>query len=93
MQIQYDSKTDLLYLRLDDEQQQVVNRRVSDDVVLDIGRGGRLVAIEILDASRHVRMDRLLPVTYETGSRPRRLSTVQESSGKYDAKPGKRRAK
>lgn len=35
MQIHYDSKTDLLYLRLDDDRQPVVNRRVSDDIVLD----------------------------------------------------------
>ena len=64
MQIQYDSGTDLLYLRLDDERQPMVNRRVSDDVVLDVGRDDRLVGIEIMEASRHVRMDKLLPVTY-----------------------------
>jgi hypothetical protein len=36
MQILYDAKKDLLYFRLDDRKQQVINRRVSEDVVLDL---------------------------------------------------------
>jgi uncharacterized protein YuzE len=54
MQIHYDAKTDLLYIRLDDRKQQVVNRRVSEDVVLDIGEDDRIVGIEILDASKRL---------------------------------------
>lgn len=68
MQIIYDSKTDLLYLRLDDRKQPVVNERVSDDIVLDIGEGDKIVGIEILDASKHLNLDRLLPVKYEVPS-------------------------
>ena len=34
-------------------------------IVLDIGEGDRIVGIEILDASEHVTLDRLLPVRYE----------------------------
>ena len=64
MQIHYDSKTDLLYLRLDDRRQEVLNKRVSEDVVLDIGEDDRIVGIEILDASRHLNLGRLLPVEY-----------------------------
>ena len=66
MQILYDTKTDLLYLRLDDRKQQVINKRLSEDIVLDIGDGDRIVGIEILDASRHLSLDKLLPVVYET---------------------------
>ena len=62
MQILYNSKTDLLYIRLDDQSQDVVNRRVSDDIVLDIGAGDRIVGIEIMDASRRVNLQQLLPV-------------------------------
>ena len=54
MEILYNAKTDLLYLRLDDRKQEVVNRRPSEDVVLDIGEGNRIVGIEILDASKHL---------------------------------------
>ena len=66
MQILYNDKTDLLYLRLDDRKQQVVNKRVSEDVVLDMGEGDRIIGIEILDASKHLNLDRLLPVSYGT---------------------------
>ena len=65
MQILYDAKTDLLYLRLDDEKQQVMNRRLSEDIVLDIGEGDMIVGIEILDASKHLNLERLLSVQYE----------------------------
>jgi len=83
MQIHYDAKTDLLYLRLDDERQPVVNRRVSEGIVLDIGSDDRVVGIEILDASRHVRMEKLLPVTYSAGEGE--ISVVREEP----AGPGK----
>ena len=65
MHVSYNDRTDLLYIRLDDRKQDVINRRVSDDVVLDLGEGDRIIGIEILDASRHVTLDRLLPVKYE----------------------------
>jgi uncharacterized protein YuzE len=65
MQILYDSRTDLLYLRLDDRKQQVINKRLSEDIVLDLGEDERIVGIEILDASKHLNLDRLLPVKYE----------------------------
>lgn len=65
MNIIYNDKTDLLYIRLDDRKQDVINRRVSEDIVLDIGEEDRIIGIEILDASKHVTLDRLLPVNYE----------------------------
>jgi uncharacterized protein YuzE len=66
MQIFYDDKTDLLYIRLDDRKQEIINRRASDDVVLDMGKGNKIIGIEILDASKHVNLERLLPVNYLT---------------------------
>lgn len=68
MQILYNVKTDLLYIRLDDRKQEVVNRRLSEDIVLDIGEDDRIVGIEILDASKHLNLERLLPVKYEVSS-------------------------
>ncbi len=65
MQILYNAKTDLLYLRLDDRKQQVVNQQLSEDIVLDLGEDNRIVGIEILDPSKHLNLERLLPVTYE----------------------------
>jgi len=65
MHIVYNDKTDLLYIRLDDKKQDVINRRVSEDIVLDIGENDRIIGIEILDASKHVSLDKVLPVKYE----------------------------
>jgi uncharacterized protein YuzE len=65
MNIVYTDKTDLLYIRLDDKKQEVINRRVSENIVLDIGENDRIVGIEILDASRYVSLEKLLPVKYE----------------------------
>jgi len=70
MQVQYNAKTDLLYIRLDNQTQPVINRRVSEDVVLDIGENDRIVGIEILDASRHVDLGMLLPIEYQASAVP-----------------------
>ena len=66
MRIYYDKGSDLLYLRFDERKQELINRRVSEDVVLDLGTGDRIVGIEILDASHHLDLAHLMPVTYET---------------------------
>jgi uncharacterized protein YuzE len=66
MRIYYNKESDLLYLRFDERKQELINRRVSEDVVLDLGAGDRIVGIEILDASRHLELTQLMPVTYET---------------------------
>jgi uncharacterized protein YuzE len=65
MQILYDVRKDLLYIRLDDQKQAVINQRLSEDIVLDLGEGDKIVGIEILDASRHLNLERLLPVNYQ----------------------------
>ena len=62
MQILYNTKTDVLYLRLDDRKQQLINQRLGDDVVLDLGEDNRIVGIEILDASKRLNLESLLPV-------------------------------
>jgi len=64
MQIFYDAHIDLVYIRLDDREQDVVNKRLSDDIVLDVGADDRIVGIEIVDASRHLNLERLLPVEF-----------------------------
>ena len=68
MEIIYNSRTDLLYFRFDDRKQNVVNDRVSEDVVLDMGDDDRIVGIEILNASKHLNLDKLLPVEYHVSS-------------------------
>jgi len=65
MQIMYNAKTDVLYIRLDDVKQDVVNQRVSNDVVLDLGKDDKIVGIEILDASSHTNLKTILPIEYQ----------------------------
>ena len=65
MNIIYDDKKDLLYIRFEDRAQDVVNKRVSEDVVLDIGEKNRIIGIEIVDASKHISLESLLPIKYE----------------------------
>jgi uncharacterized protein YuzE len=68
MQVLYDDRQDLLYLRLDERTQEVMNRRLSDDVVLDIGEDDRIVGIEIFDASERLNLSELLPIEYRRAS-------------------------
>lgn len=62
MQIDYDDKHDLLYLRFDTRRQELRNEDAGEGVVLDLGDGDRIVGIEILDASRRLDIAALLPV-------------------------------
>ncbi len=65
MNILYNDKTDLLYIRLDDRKQDIINRRISEDIVLDIGEDEKVIGIEILDASRNVSLEKILPIRYD----------------------------
>ena len=68
MQIVYNPKSDILYIRLDDIKQDVINQRVSEDVTLDIGREDRIIGIEILDASLRLNLKDILPVEYQVAA-------------------------
>lgn len=65
MQIVYNPKSDILYIRIDDIKQDVVNQRVSEDVTLDIGKDDRIIGIEILDASLRMNLKNIFPVEYQ----------------------------
>jgi uncharacterized protein YuzE len=64
MNIYYDDKTDLLYIRFQEEKRVVINKRVTDDIVLDMEDEDKIVAIEILDASKHIDLSKVLPINY-----------------------------
>ena len=64
MQIIYNARTDLIYIQIDEAHQTVLNRQISDDVVVDIGEDEQIVGIEILDASKNLDLTKLLPVEY-----------------------------
>ena len=45
MKVTYDDKSNLFYIRLDESKQDVINKRVADDVVLYIGDSDRIIGI------------------------------------------------
>jgi uncharacterized protein YuzE len=65
MQIVYSPKSDILYIRLDEKTQDVINQRVSEDVVLDMGNENRIVGIEIMDASLRLDLKNIFPVEFQ----------------------------
>ena len=65
MTVQYHPKHDLLYIRLDPKRQDVINRWIDENIILDIGEGDRIIGIEILEASQRVDLKSFLPANYE----------------------------
>ncbi len=68
MQIHCDGETDLLYMRFDDRKQQVINKRLSEDIVLNVGDDDKIIGIEVLDASKRVNLSGLPPIEYDVVS-------------------------
>ena len=65
MKIYYDGKKYLLYIRFDKEKRQVINKRITEDIVLDIADEDKIIGIEIVDASKHINLAEVLPIYYE----------------------------
>jgi len=72
MRVHYDEKIDLLYIRLDEKKQKVINKRIFEDIVIDMGKDDKIVGIEILDASKHLDLQNLLPLKIDVSSRAAR---------------------
>ncbi len=54
MKISYDPQVDALYIRFLDEPIQVTTQRLSEDVAVNYAPDGRIVGIEVLDATDYV---------------------------------------
>jgi uncharacterized protein YuzE len=62
MYIRYNDKTGLLCIRLDGAKEEIVSRRISEDIVLDAGEGDKIIGVEATNASLHINQKRLLPI-------------------------------
>ena len=51
-------------LPIDETEQELVNVRVNDNIVLDIGRDNKIVGIEFLDAKNIIDLKNILPVNF-----------------------------
>ncbi|MFP4086799.1 MAG: DUF2283 domain-containing protein [Desulfobacteraceae bacterium] len=65
MKIYYNEKKDLLYIRFEEGKREVVNRRVTDDIVLDMEEDDKIIGMEVLDASKRLNLRNILPITYD----------------------------
>lgn len=54
MRISYDSQVDAVYIRFIEGTTQVTTQRLSEDVAVNYAPDGRIVGIEILDASQYM---------------------------------------
>ncbi len=54
MKIAYDPQVDALYIRFIDEPAQVTTQRLSEEVAVSYAPDGRIMGVEILDASESV---------------------------------------
>ena len=61
MRITYDPEIDAAYIRFKKKRVQVTTIRLSEDVAVDFCPGEEIVGIEILDASRHMRLGKKNP--------------------------------
>ncbi|MCL5292351.1 MAG: DUF2283 domain-containing protein [Actinobacteria bacterium] len=62
MKLSYDATYDVLYIKFGDGVEQVVSKAVDDDITIDFDKEGKIAGIEVLDASKHIDMRKLLPV-------------------------------
>ena len=52
----------MLYLRIDFQKQHIINKRIDDDVVLNIGKKNKIIGIEIMNASEKVNLSEIIPL-------------------------------
>ena len=64
MTLTYDAPNDLLYIEFDGSAAHVRNEDAAEGVVLDVTEDGHIAGIEILDASKVLDLENLLPVEY-----------------------------
>ena len=86
MKISYDSEIDALYIRLIEGKHECRTVRLNEEIALNIGRGEKLVGIEILDAREVLGGGKLPAVVLEgiTAS-PTPLAVREKPSKKYRA--------
>ena len=69
MDIIYNELSDLLYIRLDDKKQKVINKQITEDIVLDLSREEKLVGIEIMNASKRINLKKILPIKHKISNK------------------------
>ena len=85
MRVTYDPKVDAAYIYLAKKVAQPETRQVDEDIALDFDASGKLVGIEVLDASQRLDLKSLLPLKQSGHSRasvPVTASTRKAANGR-----------
>jgi len=53
MKITYDKSVDAMYIKLNDEASYQSSKKITDDVMIDYSKDGKVVGVEILAASKN----------------------------------------
>ncbi len=53
MKITYDKKTDAMYIKLNDKATYHNTRKITEDVLIDYAKDGKVVGVEVLEASKN----------------------------------------
>ena len=59
MKITYDKKSDAMYIKLNDKAVYHKTRKVTDDVLIDYAKNGKVVGVEVLAASKNTALPAL----------------------------------
>ena len=62
MRITYDSKYDALYIEFAESNGEVLNQNITDDITIDLDETGKIAGLEVLSASEHIDLSKILPV-------------------------------
>lgn len=54
MRITFDPEVDALYIRFDEQPCEVTTHRLTEEVAVNVAPDGRVIGIEVLDASDHI---------------------------------------
>ena len=54
MNITYDKKVDAMYIKLNENEPYHSTKKVTDDVLVDYSKKGKVIGVEVLDASKNV---------------------------------------
>ena len=59
MKITYDKKVDAMYIELNEKKTSHKTRKITDDVLVDYSKDGKIVGVEVLEASKNIILPRL----------------------------------
>ncbi len=59
MKITYDKKVDAMYIELNNKATYHKSHKITDDVLVDYAKDGKIIGVEVLDASKNIVLPQL----------------------------------